>query len=208
MHFEHERQLKALAAARASHEQRTPCARTSKYTLKQAARDYGVGHKMVKDASALLLSDMDYLIADIEQGTKSVLMAYKEYSAVNTKDASKLPGPQGLYIIEERGGDGYMKIGKGRVATRFREHQSGNPRRLRLYAFWAFTDMAKCWEVEQKVLALGESAPGGNEWMRGVGANRVDQIVRSMTDGKTDGIRIARVDTFDFDGFQLRNVSE
>ena len=68
--------------------------------------------------------------------------------------------------------------------------------------------MAKCWEVEQKVLALGESAPGGNEWMRGVGANRVDQIVRSMTDGKTDGIRIARVDTFDFDGFQLRNVSE
>ena len=161
---------------------------------------------MVKDASALLLSGMDYLIADIEQGTKSVLMAYKEYVAVKTKDPSKLPGPQGLYIIEECDGDGYLKIGKGRVAIRFKEHQSGNPRLLRLYAFWAFTDMAKCWEVEQKILALGELAPGGSEWVRGVSATRIDQIVRSMTDGKTDGVRIARVDTFDFDGFQLRNV--
>ena len=171
MAFDKEKQPKYLVAARASLETRDG-GRYGEYPLDQAAKDNGVGSKGVRWAAVVLANpDMEYLVRDIEEGRISVWEAHRECIVATTGDASKVPGLVGLYVISECDGDHYLKVGKGRIPKRFDDLQSGNPRRLRLWAFWWFDHKGQITTVERSIHKLGvparpEGVNGSVERMR------------------------------------------
>ncbi len=178
-----------MYAARASHAERPPGARSSRYPLRKAAFDYDVGEKLVRDASALLQSGMGDLIQSVDEG-KALSTAYKEYltakRAGRNPESVKADSGQWLYLITEGfKGSKWSKIGVGDLPGRFDEAQRGNPRKLRLAGAWWFPSDPDARKVEEMIKEDKSlpKAPGGSEWREGMTASYVNEIAVSK-DGR------------------------
>ena len=188
---------RAMAAARASHATRNG-GRKGSLKLEEAAARHGVSDKYARMASALLLSDMQFLIEDVDEGRKELWVAYREYLAACHGKAKADPGSYGLYLITERGCVCFWKIGIGRVNQRFDSLQQGNPRLLVLRAFWDFRSRSNAKKAEQNVLAAFAPAPGGSEWLEDVDLDEVHRLVRQTG----DGVWTKRPSGFAYDGLR------
>ena len=188
---------RAMAAARANHATRSG-GRTGALTLREAATHLGISYKYARMASALLLSGMQFLIDDVDEGRKELWVAYGEYQAAQRGKANADPGRYGLYLITENGSDWSWKIGVGRVNQRFDSLQQGNPRPLVLRAFWEFRSSGKAKQVEEEVLAAYVPTQGGAEWLHGVDPHAVHRLVRQTDDGEW----IVRPSGFTYEGLR------
>lgn len=188
---------RAMTAARANHATRGG-GRTGTLTLREAATRHGISYKYARMASALLLSGMEFLVEDVDEGRKELWVAYGEYQAARRGKANADPGRYGLYLITEKGSECSWKIGVGRVNQRFDTLQQGNPRPLVLRAFWEFRSASKAKKVEEEVLAAGVPAQGGAEWLLGLDPNNVHRLVRQTDDGEW----VSRPSGFTYDGLR------
>ena len=195
-----------MAAARASHNTRPPGRKQGTYTLKSAAGDYGVGHKNVRKASALLQSGMTHLIQAVDSGQIVISTAYRDYLAAKragrSPDSVKAVGGQWLYLITE--GLKYTKwskVGVGPPVVRFGEVQSGNPRKLRLAGTWWFRSDREAKAAEEVLKSKYPKAPGGNEWLEDITASDVHEIAVA------GGGRRSRAPGFNQFGFRRMEVS-
>lgn len=192
----HEMDERAMAAARASLAARAG-RRTSRLSLKDAASRHSVGEKYVRMASALLQSDMNHLVWEVDSGNKKLRIAYAEYKAVKYGDRGNDPGPEGLYLIAEIGDEQWCKVGIGRVTQRFDNLQQGNWRRLRLVRFWQFNNLADAKAVERELFAMYPTTDGGSEWLSGIDYDNIYQKVVSA-----GGRWLLSVPGFDQDGLR------
>ena len=176
-----EKSLRAMEAARASLRTRSPGARNGTYTLKDAADDHIVGEKLVKDASELLQSGMDDLVAAVDSGEKAVTTAWKEMRAAakaGRKSQSVKP-TRGhyLYVIKEAEERRWVKVGIGEnLKDRLDAAQHGNPRKLWMAGTWWFRTKREAKSVEKVILKEYRKAPGGNEWLEGITIKDVNRI--------------------------------
>ena len=181
LNHRNEKSLRAMAAARDSHITRSPGTKRGTHTLKEAARDYRVGHKLVKDASELLQSGMDDLVAAVDSGEKAVTTAWKEMRAAakaGRKSQSVKP-TRGyyLYVIKEAEERRWVKVGIGEnLKDRLDAAQHGNPRKLWMAGTWWFRTKREAKSVEKVILKGYCKAPGGNEWLEGITIKDVNRI--------------------------------
>ena len=177
--------VRAMAAARASLSTRPPGAKHGTCTLADAARDYagddGLCEKLVKDASELLQSEMDDLVAAVDSGEKAITTAWKEMRAAakaGRKSQSVKP-TRGhyLYVINEAEERRWAKVGIGEnLKDRLDAAQHGNPRKLWVAATWWFRTKRAAKSVEKVILKEYRKAPGGNEWLEGIAIKDVNRI--------------------------------
>ena len=195
--WEFEKDRRAMAAARESLAARGD-RRKSPITYKMAGEKHGVSEKYVKNAAALLLSSMDHLVWEVDQGKKKLRIAYREYRRAVTGESGHNPGIEGLYAIVEKDSTDRWKFGIGRVTDRFDDLQQGNPRALCLKSMWQFSDLSKAKAAETEILAACSPTDGGTEWVSHVDYGTVYQLAVEHS-----GLFMADVPGFDQNGMRL-----